>query len=254
MNKLKLFISVGICGTLFSGCSFIDSLFGKKTTTSYIQSTPYLNCQPQDLTERLQSYGTQSFVNAYRYNDYFKDFNDKTKCDEWRLEHYKYIVSQETSLPTNLEEEEKFVEKWQKCNVMPKWLETKLNEYIEQNKNDDKAYIEASKFKESWQTSERLSGTKEYSSTRMEALNYEIAKESVINCKAIKVATKATENDLIDLGNGKKAKCADLSYKDAEKCQSHFDSVYKKAKEDYELKQQRIEYEKKNKKQFIKSP
>ena len=247
MNKLRLFIGVGICGILFTGCGFIEGLFGKKTT-SY---TPYLNCQPQDLTERLQSYGMQSFE-AYHYNDYFKDLND-IKCDEWRLEHYKDIVSQETSLPTNFEEEERLAEKWQKCNVMPKWLSSKLNEYIKQNKNDDKAYIEASKFKESWQTLERFSGTEKLSPKDafldkiFESATLKEANITNIGCKAIKVATKAIENDLIDLGNGKKAKCADLSWKDARRCQSHFDSVYNKAKADYELKQQRIEYEKKNK-------
>lgn len=134
---------------------------------------------------------------------------------------------------------------------MPFWLETKLDEYISQNKGDDIEYINASKFKGAWNG--KLTGTNKY--VWGDFLRNDIGRMS--NCVATKTAIQAIENDLIDLGNGKKAKCADLSYDDAPKCLSYFVSVYDKTYKDKEkelkaeqkeinIKKERMKYEKIN--------
>lgn len=77
------------------------------------------------------------------------------------------------------------------------------------------------------------------------------------NCVATKTAIQAIENDLIDLGNGKKAKCDELSYDDAPKCLDYFISVYNKVYKDkkselyaeqkeIDIKKERKKYEKRN--------
>lgn len=272
MNKLKLFISVGICSILFTGCGFFDSLFGLSNKQEGSKTKGFV-CHPQDLKERLDLYYSDNkqyskddianFINSMK--GFFKDSNGISKCDDWIIERYKE-VSNKTIIPNSYPAEIQFADKWNTCNAMPEWLNSKLNEYIEQNKNDDKAYIGASNFKEAWQTSTRFDGklkyydywiigsgyTFDYGTYKEKAKIYESSWkepsiiERQLKCKAVQVATKAIENDLIDLDNGKKAKCADLSYKDAWRCRSHFDFVYKETKADLELKQQRIEYEKKN--------
>ena len=254
MNKLRLFIGVGICGILFSGCSFIDSLLGtgsSSSTSTARQVERGSDCVPADLMDRLVTYSSRgNTIYTKAFDNSFKDIVDESKCDEWGIEHYKEVVSKEKYLPLTWELEEKLRDKWNICNAMPKWLETKLNEYIEQNKNDDKAYIEASKFKESWQTDNRFNGEATYFTYNELIKGESLAKRKSV-CKAIKIAKKAIENDLIDLGGGKKAKCADLSYKDAKKCQSHFDSVYnsayKKIKSEIDIQLERKKYEQKNK-------
>ena len=278
MSKLKLLVSVGICGVVFSGCGFFSN------TRSI---TKELVCHPQDLKERLDifySSGKYSYEDMAKFTnemaDFFKDSDDNNKCDEWILERYREELraklKQDKKIPFSYTEEISFTDKWVTCNVMPKWLNTKLNEYIKQNKNDDKTFIEASKFKEEWQTSTRFDGKAKYYDYWVidgkYTFDYEQYKEATLgytyyagrhygqrpslaerqmNCKSIKIAQKAIENDLIDLGNGKKAKCADLSYKDAPKCLEYFDDIYgatyKKAKDEYDIKQERKKYEKKNK-------
>ncbi len=261
MNKLKLFISVGICGILFTGCGF----FGVSE----------VDCRPQDLKDRLSGYGwtatdkwKEQFAHFWNYRG--TEYMSKDMCDNWAIENYKDIVSKEKTLPTNIEEENRLAVKWQICNVMPEWLETKLDEYINQNKNDNKAFIEASKFKESWRPEPNYKG--EYDEYRLKVnrlyganmniyrLNgrlvyttkdysgsYTRNNEMGMPCKFTKIAIKAIESDFIDLGNGKKAKCADLAYGDAYKCQRHFDNVYKNLWEEFLIKKEREEYEQKNK-------
>ncbi len=234
-------------------CADLSYKDAQKCLSHFKSTYSKLYCTPADLKERLKSYNTKDTTYDSDYDIWFRDAVDKHKCDEWGIERYKEIVSKEKSLPTSLNEERKLESKWNICNAMPEWLESKLNRYIEQNKNDDKAYIEASKFKESWQSSNRLSGRKAYFSIYDTSISFSriVSIYGRFDCRAIKVATKAIENDLIDLGNGKKAKCADLSYKDAKKCQSHFDSVYSsvynKLKSEFDIQQERKKYEQKNK-------
>lgn len=280
MSKLRLLVSVGICGVVFSGCGFFSDLFGLNDKKDIPSITKKLVCHPQDLKERLDSYYSSdkyrsediaNFTNEM--SDFFKD-SDNDKCDEWILTRYNEVVKAKQKMPTNFIVEILFTDEWVTCNAMPKWLKSKLDEYIKQNKNDDKAFIEASKFKEKWETTTRFNGKAKYYDywvfSGKYTFDYEVYEEQTgdytynnwqrkrpslaerqMSCKSIKIAQNAIENDLIDLGNGKKAKCADLSYKDAPKCLEHFDSVYQtaynKAKDEYDIKQERKKYEKKNK-------
>lgn len=250
MKRLQIFASVGVCAVLFSGCGIFDGWFGESTDsaqspqTRQVPKRHQLNCQPQDLSERLASYTTQEKVWDFYYNKLFKDFNDSNKCDDWALAHYHRIAEQESALPTNIKDEEEFYyKKWQYCNAMPKWLESTLDGYIAQNKNNDRGYIAASEFKESWKMFSWLNGRLSY----FLGVDDQRLLENKINCKAIKVALNAIESDRIELGNGKRAKCADLSFSDAPKCQEHFDNAYKRARKNLIEKQNRIYYEMQNK-------
>lgn len=278
MSKSKLLVGVCICGVVFSGCGFFSDLFGLNDKKDTI--TKKLVCHTQDLKERLDSYYSSDKYHREDIADFtnemagfFKD-SDNNKCDEWILAHYNEVVKAKQKMPTNFIFEIHFTDEWVTCNVMPKWLNTKLNEYIKQNKNDDKAFIEASKFKEKWEATNRFNGKAKYYDywvfNGKYTFDYKVYEEQTSNytyrdwtkqrpslaerqmsCKSIKIAQNAIENDLINLGNGKKAKCADLSYKDAPKCLEYFDDIYvatyKKAKDEYDIKQERKKYEKKNK-------
>ena len=265
MSKLRLLI-VGLCGVLFSGCGFFD-IFSSEI--KYKKTSIALDCVPSDLMKRLadkryyyglQSYRTPEEQFLYYTNTHFiKIFNDNryddtgiTKCYDLVIESYNEAVKNAKTLPTTIKEELEFEREWLVCDKMPLWLENKLDEYIEQNKNDDIAYINASKFKGAWNS--KLSNTYKYV-----AKGTTINGNSVmLNCVATKAAIKAIENDLIDLGNGKKAKCADLSYDDAPKCLDYFISVYDKAykvkkseldaeQKEIDIKKERKRYEERNK-------
>ncbi len=286
MNKLKLFISVGICGILFTGCGFIAELFGKsssksKTTSSSSTATTRQvergsNCVPADLMDRLVTYSSTGYtIYTKGYDEFFGWYSSKTICNDFMIDSYNEVIKQTKQLPTNIDEEQKLSKEWAYCNIMPKWLESKLNEYIEQNKNSDAEYVNASKFKESWQDkfsaghsmympNEGLAVVAERRTRELQGKNAKDVTLGITDCFAYKGAIKAIENDLIDLGGGKKAKCADLSWKDAKKCLDYFDSAYDKTYKTKEkevvakikairLKQERESYEKKNKKQFVES-
>lgn len=273
MNKLKLFISVGICGILFTGCGFFDSLFGTTSSSSKsnskvvssnsdssssasnskmasAQKEQEQSCTPADLKERLLSYKSGGVSYDTYYDESFKENNKK--CNQWLIDSYNEAIKKAKSLPTTFEEEEKFANEWYYCDAMPEWLNIKLKGYIEQNKDNDVEYIRASKFRETWQG--RLSGksslvinTKMFVSRSLADTDEHI----IADCFASKKAREAIENDLIDLDNGKKAKCANLSYKDSRKCLNRFDSVYNKVykatKQELKIKKERELYEQKNK-------
>lgn len=270
MSKLRLLISVGICGVIFSGCGFFEYVFGSKSDKS-VESDEIqygtIDCVPSDLVKRLASKKYYDGVKTYktpeqqfkdyieRYTKIFDDYRYNgtgiTKCYDLVIESYNEALKNVKTLPTNIKEEMWFEREWLVCDAMPFWLETKLDEYISQNKGDDIEYINASKFKGAWNG--KLTGTNKY--VWGETLRNDIGRIS--NCVAYKTAIKAIENDLIDLGNGKKAKCADLSYDDAPKCLSYFVSVYDKTYKDKEkelkaeqkeinIKKERMKYEKIN--------
>ncbi len=244
MNKLRLLISVGLCGILFSGCGFFDGFFSNKSDENDEIQYGTIDCVPSDLVKRLASKKYYDGVKTYqtpeqqfknyieRYTKIFDDYRYNgtgiTKCYDLVIEAYNEALKNAKTLPTNIKEEMWFERKWLVCDAMPLWLENKLDEYIEQNKNDDIAYINASKFKGMWNG--KLTDSNKY--VWGETLRNDIGRIS--NCVAYKAAIQAIENDLIDLGNGKKAKCADLSYDDAPKCLSYFISVYDKAYKDKE--------------------
>ena len=239
---------------------------------------PLEGCTPIDLKERLASYTTTSsellFSGITRkttrnYSNYYDEpfeWRNEAVCNDFLLHSYNEAIKKAKKLPTSFAEEEEFAKEWLYCNTMPKWLNKNLDEYISQNKDNDIEYVNASKFKESWQNKldgnssfERLRGWGALASLKVAQLQGKEADFGITSCFANRKALKAIENDLIDLGNGKKAKCADLSYKDAPKCLAHFNSVYNKtykAKEKevmdsikaMQLKIERLEYEKKNKK------
>ena len=273
MNKLRLFLSIVICGVVFSGCSFFDDFFVKPFSDEikYIQDIPNDACIPDDMMKRLakKSYYEGYYQNkkfkydwekefVYVTNDYGKIFSDDRykdtgthKCYDLVTQSYNEAIKNATKLPTNIKEELEFAEEWLVCDNMPKWLESKLFEYINQNKGNDLAYINASNFKVSW--SKQLTGDYKYVWGSLLTND----RGRMANCVAKKAAIKAIENDLIDLGNGKKAKCADLSYNDAPKCLAYFEAVYDKtykakkkeldAEEDaLEIKRVRLKHEKQN--------
>ena len=204
---------------------------------------PLEGCTPSDLKDRLWSYSNSAIGYSKYYDELFQWDKNRTEtiCNEFMLNSYNEVIKQTKQLPTSIAEEKELHNKWAYCDIMPKWLEPKLNEYIEQNKNDDKAYIEASKFKEVWQ--EKLGGG--HSTYNVNVLNksgihiFAVREhiKRITDCFATKAATKAIENDLIDLGNGKKAKCADLSWNDAQKCLDYFNSVYDKT---YKVKEKEV--------------
>lgn len=246
MNKLRLFLSVCICGVVFSGCGFFDAFSNEIKYTKTNQN----RCVPDDLMKRLANkkyyygykYDWQDTNNVFanevdRYGRIFNDDRYKdtgmSKCYDLLIESYNEAVKNATKLPTNMKEERAFEQKWFMCNNMPQWLESKLFEYINQNKDDDLAYIGASNFRVSWH--KKLDGDTNYVGASYETFDWTMAR-----CVANKAAIKAIENDLIDLGNGKKGKCADLSYDDAPKCFAYFESVYDKT---YKAKKKELEAE-----------
>ncbi len=268
MSKLRLLIGVGLCGILFAGCSFFDYVFGSKSNKS-VESDEIqygtIDCVPSDLVKRLASKKYYDGVKTYqtpeqqfknyikRYGKIFEDYRYDgtgiTKCYDLVIESYNEVLKNAKTLPTNINNELAFEKEWLVCDKMPLWLETKLDEYINQNRGDDIAYINASKFKSAWNS--KLTDSNKYV-WGGEFLRNDIGR--MANCVAYKAAIKAIENDLIDLGNGKKAKCADLSYDDAPKCLDYFVSVYDKAYKDKEkelkaeqkeinIKKERMKYE-----------
>ncbi|MGX3011525.1 hypothetical protein ACWIUD_08205 [Helicobacter sp. 23-1044] len=273
MNKLKLLLKICICGVVFSGCSFFDDLFVQPFSDEikYTKNSPNDACIPDDMMKRLakKSYYEGYYQNKmFRYdwqkefvnvtNDYGKIFSDDRykgtgmfKCYDLVTQSYNEAIKNATKLPTNIKEEQIFEKEWLVCDNMPKWLETKLFDYINQNKGNDLAYIDASNFRVSW--GRQLTGDDKY--VWGELLTNDRGR--MANCVAKKAAIKAIENDLIDLGDGKKGKCADLSYDDAPKCLAYFKAVYDKtynakkkeldAEEDaLEIKRVRLKHEKQN--------
>lgn len=267
MSKIRLLIGVGICGILLTGCGFFEYVFGSKSNKS-VESDEIqygtIDCVPSDLVKRLASKKYYDGVKTYQspkqqfdnyikrytkiFDDYRYDGTGITKCYDLVIEAYNEVLKNAKTLPTNIGEELAFEKEWLVCDKMPLWLENKLDEYIEQNKNDDIAYINASKFKGVWNG--KLTDSNKY--VWGETLRNDIGRIS--NCVAYKAAIKAIENDLINLGNGKKAKCADLSYDDAPKCLDYFISVYDKAYKDKKseldaeqkeirIKRERMKYE-----------
>lgn len=244
MSKLRLLMGVCLCGILFSGCGFFDGFFSNKSDENDEIQYGTIDCVPSDLVKRLASKKYYDGVKTYqtpeqqfknyikRYSKIFVDYRYDgtgiTKCYDLVIESYNEALKNAKTLPTNIKEEMWFEREWLVCDAMPLWLENKLDEYIEQNKDDDIAYINASKFKGAWNG--KLTDSNKY--VWGGTLRNDIGRIS--NCVAYKAAIQAIENDLIDLGNGKKAKCADLSYDDAPKCLSYFVSVYDKAYKDKE--------------------
>lgn len=271
MNKLKLLLSVGICGVVFSGCFLfgdITEVFGDEIKYTKNSKT---RCVPDDMLKRLAN---KKYYDRYKYgrstvNDNFSDesnrygkiFNDDmyegtgmTKCYDLVTQSYNEAIKNATKLPTDMNEERVFEKEWLICDNMPQWLESKLFEYINQNKDDDLAYIDASNFRVSW----HRTLTSDISYVWSETLKN--AEHTMARCVANKTAIKAIENDLIDLGNGKKAKCADLSYDDAPKCLAYFKVVYDKTynakkkelkalDDELEIKRVRLKHEKQNRQQ-----
>lgn len=142
MNKLKLFIGVGICGVLFSGCGFFDSLFGK---------SELVGCVPRDMMERIEVY-KQSFANdRERYkkgsaysnvlefeNEIKNDFEIKDSeeimssgyaritCYGNLINTYKSVIQKE-EIPKSYEEEKELFNKvWQKTKQLEKEEEEAL--------------------------------------------------------------------------------------------------------------------------------
>lgn len=272
MSKLRLLISVGICGVIFSGCGFFESMFSSKI--EYKKS--YDDCVPNDLSDRLANKDYYEPLNSYkspealflkysneRYNKIFQDSRydgtGTTKCYDLLIESYNEAIKKyndySVKVSTNIKEEMAFENEYIVCNKMPSWLEKKLNEYISQNRSDDIAYINASKFKGAWNG--KLDGEQKFIYRNNFAGTFENTNMLMARCFAYKVAIKAIENDLIDLGNGKKAKCVDLSYDDAPKCLDYFISVYDEAhkskrseldaeQKEIDIKKERKKYEKRN--------
>lgn len=268
MNKLKLFVSVGICGILFTGCGMFEDMFSSEI--KYRKTSKADDCIPSDLIKRLANKRYYDNLSSYktpvehfehysnkRYGKIFVDYRYEgtgtTKCYDLLVESYNETIKKyadlSIKLPTNIKEEIAFEKEWLVCDKMPFWLETKLDEYISQNRGDDIAYINASKFKGVWNG--KLTNSNKYV-WGDEFLRNDIGR--MANCVAYKTAIQAIENDLIDLGNGKKAKCADLSYDDAPKCLNYFVSVYDKTYKDKEkelkaeqqeirIKKERMKYE-----------
>lgn len=268
MSKLRLLMGVCLCGILFTGCGFFESMFSSKI--EYKKS--YDDCVPDDLTDRLANKDYYKPLNSYkspealflkytneRYNKIFQDSRYEgtgtTKCYDLLIESYNEAIKKyndySVKFSTNIKEEMAFENEYIVCNKMPSWLEKKLNEYISQNRSDDIAYINASKFKGAWNG--KLDGEQKFIYHNI----FENTNMLMARCFAYKTAIKAIENDLIDLGNGKKAKCADLSYDDAPKCLDYFISVYDEAhkskrseldaeQKEIDIKKERKKYEKRN--------
>ena len=221
MSKLKLLVGVGICGALFSGCAVGDifgGLFGVGTIQYADATKDKKDCIPTDLKERIGSRSHYSYSTDNIYNKQFLQYythykaifiEDGGKCNDLAIASYNEAVKNAKKLPNNIKEEENFEKEWNVCVKMPEWLETKLDGYIAQNKGNDKVYTEALKLKTDW--------------------NEWIGKSHSLaakQCRAGKTALQAIESESIDLGSGKKAKCADLSYKDASKCLAHYKTAY----------------------------
>ena len=225
---------------------------------TYIMASMSLEgCVPANLKQRLRTYSTKSSNYSYeKYYDKFFDLGNK-KCDKELIDIYREAIKNAKELPTSIDEEKELANEWLFCGAMPKWLEATLDKYIKQNENIDTEYIQASKFKESWQ--ENLKGNLRIKDLgfvygyigRSISFGGNDTKEHAY-CTANKKALKVIENDYIDLGNGKKAKCKDLSWGDAKKCMNYFNSVHNKVYDDtkrqLDIKKEREEYEQKNKK------
>ena len=225
MNKLKLFIGVGLCGTLFTGCGFFDSLFGTTKQTSSVQKTEKVevDCRPQDLKERLDKYYKENdstlaeaakylpknFTDISKYpffNNYFVDANDKTKCDKEVIDRYNKIIKEQKSLPTTYAEEKILMSKLRYCDKMPDWLSKALDENINKNKDSDKKYIEARDLKKLWENF--LNGELDFIEGRHRSISYDIIgyvytesggkdiKQARIKCRAMEeVVLKNLDKD-----------------------------------------------------------
>lgn len=194
MNKLKLFIGVGICGILFTGCGFFDSLFGTTKQTNSVQKVEKVevDCRPQDFKDRLDKYYKEkdstlaeaekalsripNFTDISKYplyNSYFVDANDKTKCDKEVIDRYNKIIKEQKSLPTTYAEEKILMSKLRYCDKMPDWLHKALDENINKNKDSDKKYIEARDLKKMWE--HFLNGELDFIEGRSRGIGYNIS-------------------------------------------------------------------------------
>lgn len=223
-----------------------------KSLQSQLKGTS--GCTPTDLKARLMTYGYSDYYEAS-----FQASNSKNSgCNKWLISEYNEAVKNAKTLPTTFEEEKAFEKEWLICDAMPKWLEENLDKYIRQNRDNDVEYVSASKFKEKWQ--DKLSG-KAMLVTNKNVYQFTVfgpglldnSNEAVVaHCLAKKKARAAIENDYINLGSGKKAKCKDLSWSDSYQCMNHFndvyDKIYKETKEELDIKREREKYEKQNKK------
>lgn len=66
MNKLKLFIGVGVCGVLFSGCWFFG--FDDNTKTTQESKVEICDKMPEELETQLDK-----LVEKYKDNDWLYD-------------------------------------------------------------------------------------------------------------------------------------------------------------------------------------
>lgn len=225
MDKLKLFIGVGICGILFTGCEFFDGLFG----TSSMQTT---DCRPQDLKNRLDKYYKENdsllqkqldYITArsklkeytlakYWFNIDFVDTNDKTKCDEAVINRYNKIIKEQKSLPTAYAEEKILMGKLRYCDKMLDWIPKALDDNINKNKDSDKKYIEARDLKKIWEGF--LNGGLDFIEGHYRSISYDILryaytasggtdiKQARIQCHAMEevVLKNLDENSCISEG------------------------------------------------------
>ena len=207
-------------------------------------------CTPADLRLRLMTYESKGEDYSNYYENAFKEGNT-SECNKWLVSAYNETIRNTKNLPITFEEEKAFEKEWLICDAMPKWLETNLDKYIRQNRDNDVEYVRASKFKEKWQG--KLTGKSSLvTNSRGSRYSHIVNDAGAADCLAKRKAKAAIENDYINLGNGKKAKCKDLSWSESKQCMNHFDDVYdkiyKETKDELDLKRERERYEEINKK------
>ena len=131
MSKLKLLVSVGICGVLFGGCGFFtdwgEDVKNIWTKPNEAETTKIEDCVPSDLKERVAKY-----VEQYKNDDdmYPKarnlqvevgsQFNKQVGHSSYSAECSKYMpiayneIIKENGIPKSYDEEVKFLEKVRK--------------------------------------------------------------------------------------------------------------------------------------------
>ena len=126
MDKLKLFIGVGICGVIFSGCELFSPItsIGSDVQDMWSGKTG-AGCIPSDFKERVAKYQEQykndddmfpkvaNMHNTSMFNQQ-KTFNTySAKCSKYMAKAYDEIIK-EDGTPKSYDEEIKFLDKVKK--------------------------------------------------------------------------------------------------------------------------------------------
>ncbi len=122
MDKLKLFIGVGICGVIFSGCGFFTE-WGNDVKDTW--SGKSKDCVPSDFKERVAKYQEQyednddmfpkvaNMHNTPMFNQQSSFNTYSAKCSKYMTKAYDEIIK-EDGAPKSYDEEMKFLDKVKK--------------------------------------------------------------------------------------------------------------------------------------------